>query len=174
MDAVLEAIAGSPAALRPALAGAADPVLVERRLGEAVDRSIAAQPPLEAPVSRLWTVLGLAATALTVLLIVAAAWLVLWVLVRPPVDSVSLPVVGLVPAPVALTGLALVVGLLPPRLLALHAGWVGRRWARSLAARLRAEVSASVADDAFAVVDRVEASRRALWLASRAAETGCG
>ena len=93
---------------------------------------------------------------------------------RPPVDSVQVPIIGAVPMPFALLVGTLIAGFIPARLLSLHAGWLGRRWAGSLATRLRDEVNGAVADTAFAVVDRVEAARRALWIAARAAETGCG
>ena len=173
-DAVAEGIAGAPAALRPVLATASDPTALEQRLGTAVDRVIATQPPLTAPSSRLWPVLGLVQTLVTVVLVFAVAWLLLWVIARPPVDSVQVPILGPVPMPLALLVATLVAGFIPARLLSWHAGWVGRRWARDVAARLRVEIEGAVGDTAFAVVDRVEAARRRLWIAARAAETGCG
>jgi energy-coupling factor transporter ATP-binding protein EcfA2 len=173
-DAVQEALAGSPASLRPTLAAASDPAQLEQRLGDAVDRVVAAQPSLSAPTSRLWWLLGMLQTAVTIVLVFAVAWLILWVVARPPVDSVQVPLIGAVPMPLALLAATLIAGFIPARLLSIHAGWLGRRWAGGLAARLRDETHGAVADTAFAVVDRVEASRRALWIAARAAETGCG
>ena len=173
-DLASEALAGAPASLRPVLAAAADPVDLERRLGTAVDHVVGAQPPLAPPVSRWWSLLGLLHTAIVVVLVFAVAWLLVWILARPPVDSVQVPVLGAVPMPFALLVGTLVAGLVPPRLLSLHAGWLGRRWARSIAERLREAAQVAVGDTAFATLDRVEASRRALWLAERAAETGCG
>jgi hypothetical protein len=173
-DVVLEAIAGAPAVLRPALAAASDPGRVERRLAVALDRAVAVHPVSTAPTSRAWTLLGLARTVSVAVLVVAVAWLVLWVVARPPVATLAVPYLGAVPMPFALVVAALVAGFVPARLLAAHAGWLGRRWARRLAADLRAEVSASVGAGAFAVLDRVEASRRALWIASRAADEACG
>jgi hypothetical protein len=109
-----------------------------------------------------------------VVLVFAVAWLLLWVIARPPVDSVQVPILGPVPMPLALLVVTLIAGFIPARLLAWHAGWLGRRWARTLAARLREEIHGVVGDTAFAVVDRVEAARRRLWIAVRASETGCG
>ena len=173
-DVVLEAIAGAPAALRPALGAASDPSLGERRLAGALDRVVAAHPVAAAPTSRLWPLLGLARGVLVMVLVFAVAWLVLWVLARPPVDSLVLPLIGPVPMPVALVLAAILAGFIPARLLGAHAGWLGRRWARSIAADLSAEVAASVGVEAFAVLDRVEASRRAMWVAWRAADGACG
>ena len=76
-------IAGSPAAIRPTLAAASDPALLERRLGAALDRVVAAQPSLSAPTSRLWWLLGMLQTAITIVLVFAVAWL-LAVGDRPP------------------------------------------------------------------------------------------
>jgi hypothetical protein len=119
-------------------------------------------------------VLGLVQTAVTVVLVAAVAWLLLWVIARPDVASVDVPILGPVPMPFALLVVTLVAGFIPARMLAWHAGWLGRRWAGTLATGLREEVHGAVGDTAFAVVDRVEAARRRLWIAARAAETGCG
>jgi hypothetical protein len=172
-DAVLEAIADAPAALRPALAATADPATLEARLGSAVDRAVAAQPAAAVPTSRLWPAIGIVHTAVVLLLAFAVAWVLVWLLARPPVATADLPILGPVPMPLALLAGTLLAGLIPPRLLALHAGWLGRRWAAGLAGRLRDGIGATVDEAAFAVVDRVEAARRALWLAARDAEPGC-
>ena len=100
----------------------------------------------------------------------AVAWIVLWVLLRPPVGSIDVPVLGPIPVPFVLLAVGLITGFVLARLLALHAGFVGRRWAGRLAARLRSQVDAAVTDEAFAAVDRLEVARRALWVAAREAE----
>jgi GTP-binding protein EngB required for normal cell division len=173
-EAVHEALPGTPSALRARLAAAAEPGLLESRLGAALDRSIAAQPELRPPTSRLWSVLGLAQTANLLLLVFAVAWIVLWVLLRPPVDSVEVPLLGALPMPFALLAAGLLAGFVLARLLALHAGMVGRQWAQRLAAHLRTGVEQAVTDEAFDAVDRVEAARRALWVAAREAESAAG
>jgi len=171
--AVADALGSAPPALRPALAGAGAPGVLESRLASAVDRAIAGHPPLEAPTSRVWSVLGLLATANTALIVVAVAWLLVWVLLRPPVDTVDLPVLGAVPVPFALLVLGVAAGFILARVLALHAGWVGRRWASRLSSALGAAVDEAVDAEAFAAVDRVEAARRALWIAARDAPAAC-
>jgi hypothetical protein len=126
------------------------------------------------PGSRLWPILGFLQTIATGAIVVAVVWLVLLVLVRPPVDSIVVPVIGQVPIPLALLAVALLAGWLLARILSLHAGWVGRRWARALGADVRGAVEASVAAEAFAGLDRLEDARRRLGNAARRAVAECG
>jgi hypothetical protein len=169
-EAVLEALPATPSALRAGLAAAAEPGALEGRLAAAVDRAIAAQPELRPPTSPLWTLLGIGQTLNLALLVFAVAWIVLWVLLRPPVGSVDVPVLGPIPVPFVLLAVGLVIGFVLARLLGLHAGFVGRRWAGRLADGLRTQVESASGDEAFAAVDRIEVARRALWVASREAE----
>jgi energy-coupling factor transporter ATP-binding protein EcfA2 len=173
-EAVHEALPAAPSRLRPLLAAAAEPGLLEGRLARALDRAVATQPDIRPPTSALWTLLGLGQTVNVVLLVFAAAWTLLLVLVRTPVDAVDMPLIGRLPMPFALLALALVSGFLLARLLSLHAGFIGRRWARRLAERVRTGVETAVADEAFGVVDAVEVARRALWVAAREAEIAAG
>jgi DNA polymerase III psi subunit len=55
----------------------------------------------------------------------------------------------------------------------LHAGWIGRRWARSLGREVRANVAQEVETSAFAGLDQLETARRALWTAARGAGEDC-
>jgi energy-coupling factor transporter ATP-binding protein EcfA2 len=169
-EAVLEALPATPSALRPALAEAAEPGALEGRLAGAVDRAIAAQPDLTPPTSAVWTLLGIGQTLNLALLVFAVVWIVLWVLLRPAVGSVDVPILGPIPVPFALLAIGLLTGFVLARLLALHAGFIGRRWAGRLAARLRSNVETAISDEAFAAVDRLEVARRALWVAAREAE----
>jgi len=169
-EAVLEALPATPSALRPALAEAAEPGALEGRLAGAVDRAIAAQPDLEPPTSRIWTLLGIGQTLNLALIVFSVVWIVLWVLLRPPVGSIDVPILGPIPVPFALLAVGLIVGFVLARLLGLHAGFIGRRWARRLAAGLRTHVESAISDEAFAAVDRLEVARRALWVAAREAE----
>jgi len=127
----------------------------------------------EVPSSRVWPVIGLLQTAATLALVVTAIWVVLWVFVRFPVDSVVLPVVGQVPAPFVVLIAVLAVGYVLARLLGVHAGWVGRHWARRLAADVRSNVEREVAGAGFGAVDAIEADRRALWEAARGIGEEC-
>jgi uncharacterized metal-binding protein len=125
------------------------------------------------PSSRVWPVLGLLQTAATLALVVTAIWVALWVFVKFPVDSMGLPIVGRMPAPFVVLVGVLAAGYLLARLLGLHAGWVGRRWARRLAADVRANVDREVANTAFGAMDAIEAERQVLWAAARSIGEDC-
>jgi energy-coupling factor transporter ATP-binding protein EcfA2 len=160
--------------LRPALAAAADAGAVADRLGTATDLAIARHGDLPAPTSRLWSLLGLLQTVNLALLVFATAWLVVWLVARPPVDSVDLPVLGLVPVPFALLALGIAAGFVLARILALHAGWIGSRWAARIAADVRASVESAVAEEAFAGIDRIEQAQQQLRGAARGSREACG
>ena len=172
-EAVLEALAGdavraptAPRGRRPS-PGALEGAAGDR--GRSRDRRAAGAPPADEP--DLDRCSGIGQTLDLALLVFAVAWIVLWVLLRPPVGSIDVPVLGPIPVPFVLLAVGLITGFVLARLLALHAGFVGRRWAGRLAARLRTQVDAAVTDEAFAAVDRLEVARRALWIAAREAET---
>lgn len=162
----------APSVLRGTLASSVEPAALGTSLARAVDRAIAARTPT-APSSRLWTVIGLLQTLATAALVFSAVWVVLWVFVKFPVDSVTVPVLGQLPVPFIALVAALLSGYLIARLLGAHAGWVGRRWARSLARDIRDSVGREVDTSAFAALDRVEAARRAMWNAARGAGEDC-
>jgi GTP-binding protein EngB required for normal cell division len=164
---IVDALPGVPPALRARYAGATEAGGLERCLEEALDRVIARRSELEAPSSWLWSVIGLLQTSNMLLLVFTVAWVVLWVIARPEVASYDLPVLGPVPAPMVLLFVALGIGYLLARALSLHAGWLGRRWARRLSSDLRSAVSEVVAADAFAPIARIETARESLgsaWL----------
>ena len=104
------------------------------------------------------------------LLVFAVAWIVLWVLLRPPVGSVDVPMIGPMPVPFGLLGSGLIDRVRPRPAARAPRRVLGRRWAGRLAARLRGQVDGAVTDEAFAAVDRLEVARRALWIAAREAE----
>jgi hypothetical protein len=131
----------------------------------AVDQAIARQDATAAPSSRWWPVFGLLQSANQVVIALVVAWLVVWFVVRPQLPDVVLPVVGPVPTPLVLLGAALLVGYLLARLLSLHAGWLGRRWAQRLGGDLRRDVEENLAETAFAHVERLEAARAAVGAA---------
>jgi len=164
----------APPALRSALATTTDAPHLTTRLRAAVNEAIGRPGALEPPSSRIWRLLGVLQTVATAGIIVAAAWIVLIVLTRAPVDTTVVPVLGQVPIPFVLLVGLLLLGFILAWLLAVHAGWLGRRWAQSVGAEVRRSVERAVADEAFAPLDRLEAARRALWLAVRGARETCG
>jgi len=164
--------AASPAT-RAALASSVEPAGLGTSLARAVDRAIAAREST-VPSSRVWWLIGLLQTVATAAIVFFAVWVVLWVLVKFPVDSITAPVLGQLPIPFIGLVAALLAGSVIARLLGAHAGWVGRRWARSLGRGVREQVGQEIELSAFAGLDRVEAARRGLWNAARGAGEDCG
>jgi len=163
---VMGAIPRVPPAIRPRLASAADPAALGRRLAAAVDAALPQPGSLPPPSSRLWPLLGLLQTVTLVATVVAVAWIVLWFIFRPPVESLELPLVGPVPAPLALLLGALAAGYVLARAVGWHAGWRGRRWAGAVADEVRRAVRSAVDREAFAAVDTLDVDRRSLWQAA--------
>lgn len=155
-------VADAPSGLRPKLAAVVEPVELRRGLERAVDRSIATLDPLDAPSSGWWSLIGVLQTVATLAIALAAAWVVVWILVKPPAASLDLPVIGQVPMPFAVLVAAVLVGYLLARVLGLHAGWIGRRWARRVRDRVAASVRQEITDRGFESLDRLEAARRSL------------
>ena len=173
LRAAVEAPLGdAPPATRATLSTAMEPAALGTHLGRAVDRAIASRAS-SVPSSRVWPLIGLLQTLATLSLVFAAAWVVLWVFVRFPADSITVPVLGQLPMPFVVLVAALLAGYLIARLLGTHAGWVGRRWARSLGQEVRERVAAEVETSAFAPLDRLEGARRGLWTAARGAGEDC-
>jgi GTP-binding protein EngB required for normal cell division len=168
--AIADALPGVPPALRARYAAAGEGRDLERRLGEGIDRLVARQSEVEVPSSRLWPFIGLLQTANTLVLIFAVAWVILWVIARPQVASYELPVLGPVPAPMVLLFVALAIGYILARLVSLHAGWLGRRWARGISTTIRNAVADLVAAESFGSLSRLEDARRRLSEAWRRSE----
>jgi hypothetical protein len=159
--------------VRPRLAAALEPVALQQGLERSVDRALAGMERLEAPSSRWWSLIGFLQTLATAGIAIAAAWLVVWILAKPPVDSIRVPVLGLVPVPFALLVVTVLVGYLLARILGLHAGWIGRRWARRVRDRLATAVRGELTQQGLGPLDRLEDARRRLWRAVSAIKQEC-
>jgi hypothetical protein len=94
----------------------------------------------------------------------------LFVIHDAPVSAISLRYLGYVPTPVALLAATLLVGYALAKLLQLHAGWLGRRWAKRVGERVANEVRKRIADDVLVPLDEFEASRARLENALHAAD----
>jgi 50S ribosome-binding GTPase len=162
----------APPTVRASLATSMEPSALGNNLARAVDRAIVARGA-DVPSSRVWPLIGLLQTLATLALVFAGVWVVLWVLVKFPVDSVTVPVLGQLPMPFILFVAALLAGYLIARMLRAHAGWLGRRWARVLAQDVRDRVGLEVQTSALAGLDRLEGARRGLWNAARGAGEDC-
>jgi len=167
-------LADATPVVRPRLAAVLEPVELERGLGHAVDRALSGLEAFEAPTSNWWSLLGILQTLVTAGMALAAAWLVVWILAKPPVDSVQVPVLGLVPMPFALLTATVLAGYLLARVLGLHAGWLGRRWARRVRERVTASVRHVVSEQGLAPLDRLEDARRRLYQNATSILDGCG
>ena len=155
-------------AVRPAFAAAIEPDRLRAGLGATIDRAVS-RHDRPVPTSRLWPIIGTLQTIATGALVLSVAWIVVWILARPPVDAVQVPVIGSVPMPLVALVVSLLAGYLIARLLGLHAGWLGRRWAGRLRRDVGDAVAEQVREHALDPLDRLEAARRALWTAARAA-----
>jgi hypothetical protein len=123
------------------------------------------------PSSRVWPLIGLLQTVATWAIGLSVAWIIVWILARPPVSSIEVPVLGLIPIPFAALVVALATGYALARILGLHAGWVGRRWAARLRRDVTAAVHREVTDRALQPLDLLEAARQELWSAARGPTT---
>jgi len=161
-----------PAPLRRPLAALTAPVALENRLAQTIDRSIAVEATgFQAPTSALWSVIGAAQYAVTALLIFSVLWFAsLFVIHDAPVSAVSVPYLGFVPTPVVLLAATLLAGYVLAKLLQLHAGWLGRRWARRVGTRITSAVRQRITDELLAPLDEFDASRAALQKALLAAD----
>ena len=161
-----------PAPLRGTLAALCAPASLEHRLAETINRSVGGEAAgFRVPTSALWSVIGAAQYVVTGFLLFSVLWIVsLFVINDVPVGSISVPYLGPVPTPVALLAVTLLVGYVLAKLLQLHAGWRGRRWARGVGSQIRGEVRQRVVDELLVPLDRFEASRAALSKAVSAAD----
>ena len=170
VDAVRRALVGpirsTPPVVRPVLAASVEPVNLDRHLAASIDRAILRRDR-SVPSSRLWPALGLLQTLATAATVLSAVWIAIWILARPPVESIVLPVLGPLPVPFLALVVALVAGYVLARLLGWHAGWVGRRWAAQLQAEVSDAVEREMTAGPFEALDTLEDARQALWTTAR-------
>ena len=160
------------APLRGTLAALSAPASLEHRLAETIDRSLAAEAAgFRVPTSALWSVIGAAQYAVTALLIFCVLWFAsLFVIHDAPVSAIPVPYLGLVPTPVVLLAATLLVGYVLAKLLRLHAGWLGGRWAKRVGARITRDIAQRIADELLVPLEQFDASRAALGKAVRTAD----
>jgi hypothetical protein len=166
-------LAASPPAVRPRLAAALEPGDIRQGLERSVDRAIGRLEHLEAPSSRWWSLIGVLQTLATAGIALTAAWVVVWILAKPRVDSLEVPGLGAVPVPFALLVTFVVAGYVLARILGTHAGWLGRRWAARVRERVGMSVRDEITEHAFAGLDRLEEARAKLWTAASSIARDC-
>ncbi|HSK52403.1 MAG TPA: GTPase [Clostridia bacterium] len=167
-SALVEPVQQASPAVRPALAASVAPEQLRSGLEAAVDRAVARHDRTP-PTSWLWTLLGMLQTVATFALALSVVWIIVWILARPPIDTIQLPVIGGVPSPLVALAASLVAGYLVARILGIHAGWRGRRWAASLRDAVKDAIHKQIAESALTSLDRLEYGRRTIWAAARAA-----
>jgi energy-coupling factor transporter ATP-binding protein EcfA2 len=168
------ALADASPTVRPALAASLEPNQLRQGLERSIDRALSNLDRVEAPSSRWWSLFGLLQTLATVAIAVSAAWVVLWILTRPPVDSVDLPLIGTVPIPFVALIASILVGYVLARGLGVHAGWLGRRWAHRVRDRVAASVRREVTERGLAPIDALEDARKRLATAIGTLIRECG
>jgi predicted GTPase len=163
--ALVEAARGVPAASRRAVLEALGADGAEGSVSRAIDEAARdAAADLRVPGSVLWPAIGALQLVVGAVFAFAVAWYVTLFLSQGnvPVSTVELPGLGPVPLPLMLGVGSIVVSAALGLVLALHAGWIGRRAGRRVAARVSAAVAAAVEDQAMGGLRRLEALREEL------------
>ncbi len=168
------ALRSASPAVRGTLAATLEPTALRRSLERAVDGSIGALGPLDPPTSRWWSVIGFLQTLSTAGIALSAGWIVVWILGAHTTTSVQIPVLGPVPSPLTSLVVFVIAGYVVARLLGVHAGWIGRRWARRLRDHVGTAVRAEVNQRGLAPLDAVEDARLHLWIAASGLIRTCG
>jgi hypothetical protein len=161
--ALVEASRGVPAATRPAILRALGADETEAAVTRALDRVVRdATGDLHVPRSLLWPLIGAIQLIVGAVFVLAVAWYVTLFVAggSVPVATIEMPLLGPVPLPLVLLAGSVLISAAIGFLLALHAGWIGRRVGRRLADRVRAEVAAETATAGFSGLEAVEAARR--------------
>ena len=165
---VTDALAKLPSGARAPAMAALGMHDLEARLVSAIDQATrqsreAARPPR----LFLWGFVGAIQLALGGVLLFAIAWYLTIIFGPGGIDvaTVEVPYLGPVPVPLVLVVASLVASFVFGALLSIHAGWIGRRQARLVAARVTEAVENTVADTAFAPLDRMDEARRRLHAA---------
>lgn len=163
--ALVEAARGVPAPSRRAVVALLGADGAEAAIGRAIDDAARdAVADLRVPGSMLWPVIGALQLVVGAVFAFAVAWYVTLFLSQGnvPVSTVELPVLGPVPLPLLLLVGSIVVSGALGLILSLHAGWIGRRAGRRVAARVSDAVAAAVEERAMAGMSRLETVREEL------------
>ena len=164
-----------PGSVRGALATLSTPAVFEQRLAETIDRSLVSESAaFRVPTNAIWSVIGLAQYAVTAVLLFCALWFAALFLIHDaPVGSVDVLYLGRMPTPVVLLAGTLLIGFLLAQALRLHAGWLGRRWARRIGERITREVRERITDSLLLPIERFDSAREQLANAARGATRDC-
>jgi GTP-binding protein EngB required for normal cell division len=162
---LVEAATMVPARSRPAVLRALGADDLESAVTRALDGVARdADREIHVPSSWLWPLVGVLQIVAGAVFLFAVAWYVTLILVAGGVGvtTVELPVLGPIPLPLALLAGSFIVSAALGWLLALHAGWVGRRRGRRVAERVRAAVGSAIETVGMRGLQRVEETRAAV------------
>ena len=149
-----------PSAARGAIASLIDADALRARLTAAIDAAVATRTAdVRAPTSVIWSAIGALQYVVTAGLLFAGLWIAAVFLLHAPFASVDVPVLGPIPTPLIVLAALLLAGFLLARLLGVHAGLLGRRWARRLRGDLTRELEQRLRDVLFARLDTIDAAR---------------
>jgi len=149
-----------PSAARGAIASLIDADALRARLTAAIDAAVATRTAdVRAPTSVIWSAIGALQYVVTAGLLFAGLWIAAVFLLHAPFASVDVPVLGPIPTPLIVLAALLLAGFLLARLLGMHAGLLGRRWARRLRGDLTRELEQRLRDVLFARLDTIDAAR---------------
>ena len=171
---VMSTLPTVPAPLRGPLAELSVPAALERRVAAMIDRSLTTEViEFRVPTSGLWSVIGAAQYLVTAVLVFSILWFAsLFVIHDVPVGTIPVPYLGPVPTPVLLLAASLLAGYVLAKLLQLHAGWLGRRWAKRVGDRVSDGDKKAIADELLVPLDQFSAARAALHTALREISAG--
>jgi hypothetical protein len=156
----------------------ARPDRLEERLTEAIDGAVTAGTVDHGlgsqPHSRLWPLVGVLQTLVTVAFVAGLLWyLTLYLAGRAQADLPDLPTVYDVPVPLVLVIGSLLAGWLLSRLLSASARRAGRRWADRLTGDLDATVAREVDAAMSEPLAELEAARSELLVAVSDLRASC-
>jgi hypothetical protein len=162
-----------PSAARGAIAALIDADALRTRLTAAIDAAVATRTAdVRAPTSVIWSAIGALQYVITAGLLFAGLWIAAVFLLHAPFASVEVPVLGPIPTPLMVLAALLLAGFLLARLLGVHAGLLGRRWARRLRGDLTRELEQRLRDVLFARLDTIDAARERIARARSTIDRG--
>jgi GTPase Era involved in 16S rRNA processing len=162
---LVDAATNVPARSRPAVLralGADDLEATVIRALDGVAREAASD--LHVPRSWVWPVVGALQLLIGAVFLFTVAWYVTLFMSSGavPVGTIDLPVLGPVPLPLVLLAGSVLVSAVLGWLLALHAGWIGRRRGGRVAERVRTAVGSAVDEAGLRGLRRIEAARTSI------------
>jgi hypothetical protein len=167
-----ELLARVPPDIRGAVAAVVDAEVIRARIASAIDAAVVTRTAdARVPTSAVWTVIGLLQYAVTALLLFAVLWLAAIFVLHAPFASTDVPVLGPVPTPLLFLAAILLAGYVLARLLGMHAGLLGRRWARRLRADLVRELEQRLGDAVFGPLAVIDAARQRIAAAVQTIES---